>query len=199
LILRGLPGSGKSSLVKTVSDRFSLSSPPWVCSADHYFTDKSGHYNFDIKLLSKAHNSCLSKFLDGMLSGERFIVVDNTASTKWEYENYVKIAKIGGYEIQIREIRCSDEKFVRIFAARNTHNVPVAGVLAMWKRWESDPDAILEDAWMPAAGAAEPTRHDSDKGHPEQPEKHERSSIAKRKERKRAEDSNAPEDAQAET
>jgi len=98
-----------------------------------------------------------------MLSGERFIVVDNTASTKWEYENYVKIAKIGGYEIQIREIRCSDEKFVRIFAARNTHNVPVAGVLAMWKRWESDPDAILEDAWMPAAGAAEPTRHDSDK------------------------------------
>jgi len=151
LILRGLPGSGKSSLVKTVAERFSLTNPPWVCSADHFFTDKSGHYSFDLKLLSKAHNACLSKYLDGMLAGERFIVVDNTSSTKWEYENYTKVARIAGYEVQIREIRCPNEKSVRIFAARCTHNVPVASILAMWKRWESDPDSILEDAWMPSS------------------------------------------------
>jgi len=183
LILRGLPGSGKSSLVKTVVERFALTSSPWVCSADHYFTDKSGHYNFDLKLLSKAHNACMSKYLDGMLSGERFIVVDNTSSTRWEYENYLKVAKIGGYEIQVREIRCPDEKSARVFAGRNTHNVPVAAVLAMWKRWESDADAILEDAWMghlSQESKDDATANDND----DKPERPDRPSVARRKERK---------------
>ena len=42
-IMRGLPGSGKSTLVKSITEVFN-DQIPVICSADHYFIDENGIY-----------------------------------------------------------------------------------------------------------------------------------------------------------
>ena len=43
-LLRGLPGSGKSTLVKQIQAAYAESA---VCSADDYFLQEDGTYNYD--------------------------------------------------------------------------------------------------------------------------------------------------------
>ena len=48
VVMRGLPGSGKSFLVDKICSRFGTQSEPVaVHSADHYFIDSQGGYQFD--------------------------------------------------------------------------------------------------------------------------------------------------------
>jgi uridine kinase len=62
-IMRGLPGSGKSTLSKKIADTFSneYQQTP-VCAGDDFFIDKaSGEYKFNADLLSEAHTSAQNK------------------------------------------------------------------------------------------------------------------------------------------
>ncbi len=52
-IIRGLPGSGKTTLAHLIANG--------VCSADDYFTDSEGNYNFDGSKLKHAHEDCRSR------------------------------------------------------------------------------------------------------------------------------------------
>ena len=47
-VMRGLPGSGKSTLVNAISKVYD-SETPVICSADHYFIDENGVYRCVIK------------------------------------------------------------------------------------------------------------------------------------------------------
>ena len=52
-IVRGIPGSGKSTFAKRLVIHDFL-----VCEADKYFVDKeTGEYNFDFTKIKDAHNS----------------------------------------------------------------------------------------------------------------------------------------------
>ena len=47
-VMRGLPGSGKSTLVNAISKVYDGETPV-ICSADHYFVDENGVYRCVIK------------------------------------------------------------------------------------------------------------------------------------------------------
>ena len=68
-IMIGLPGSGKSTFIKTLHN-------PAICSADHYF-EQGGTYKFDVNKLGAANQTCKNKCLDNMLQHKPFIVIDN--------------------------------------------------------------------------------------------------------------------------
>lgn len=59
LVMRGLPGSGKSTLGRKILDTYNPNSDPSgtvVCAGDDYFTDPvTGVYNFDGNKLKEAH------------------------------------------------------------------------------------------------------------------------------------------------
>lgn len=56
-IVRGIPGSGKTTLAKEMS---SISNTPSVVlSADMYFNKDTGNYDFDREKLYRAHGWCL--------------------------------------------------------------------------------------------------------------------------------------------
>ena len=55
-LMRGLPGSGKSTLVNLLERIYSGSVA--VCSADHYFLDSHGVYNFNRDKIGEAHRVC---------------------------------------------------------------------------------------------------------------------------------------------
>jgi len=126
VVLRGVPGSGKSTYIKT---NYPLAS---VCSADDFFLDKNGKYVWDPKKIDSAHSTCLRKFLHNLQSGLETVVVDNTNVRLWEIAPYVALAKAYGYEAKIIRINIP----AKTAANRNVHGVPLATVNKMIKGFE---------------------------------------------------------------
>ena len=120
-IVRGLPGSGKSSLAKKLTEL--------VYSADDFFTNKKGEYNFNAKLLGKAHEWGWGKVRDAMFLGANAVAVANTFTQAWEAEKYYQIAEEYGYSVFV--IECQND-------FGNVHDVPQESIDAMKKRWEKD-------------------------------------------------------------
>ena len=120
-IVRGLPGSGKSSLAKNITEL--------VYSADDFFTNKKGEYNFNAKLLGKAHEWCWGKVRDAMFIGANAVAVANTFTQAWEAEKYYQIAEEYGYSVFV--IECQND-------FGNVHDVPQESIDAMKERWEKD-------------------------------------------------------------
>ena len=120
-IVRGLPGSGKSSLAKKVTQL--------VYSADDFFTNKKGEYNFNAKLLGKAHEWCWGKVRDAMFIGAEAVAVANTFTQAWEAEKYYQIAEEYGYSVFV--IECQND-------FGNVHDVPQESIDAMKERWEKN-------------------------------------------------------------
>lgn len=124
-ILRGLPGSGKSTYTKGFS--------AVVCSADQYFM-RCGVYSFNPKDLGKAHGECLKNFIRACQTGKELIFVDNTNITVLEMAPYVSIAMAYGYEIEILAFKVPVETSIN----RNVHNVPAETIKRMARSWQDN-------------------------------------------------------------
>jgi predicted kinase len=128
-LVRGLPGSGKSTFANTITNEFS------VCEADKFFYDKEGNYNFDATKLRKAHEWCREQVEIRMKDNQNNpqfypeIVVSNTFTQEWEMEAYYKLAEQYGYKV-----------FSIIVENRhggvNQHGVPVDKLKQMADRFE---------------------------------------------------------------
>jgi predicted kinase len=90
-LLRGLPGSGKSTLSKSISGIH--------FEADMYFM-KDDKYQFDITRLKDAHQWCQEGVEKGMtFLNQSRIVVSNTFTQEWEMLPYYDLAKKYGYRV----------------------------------------------------------------------------------------------------
>jgi predicted kinase len=139
-ILRGLPGSGKSTLEQMI---YSMSTEPFNdCSADGFFTEY-GKYNFDKSLIAQAHQYCLRRFIsclqgfwpplsNGKCDSIKYqnVFLDNTNTTIHEFSHYVKIAEAYDYKTVMVTLNCSVETSMK----RNVHNVPEKTIKGMFKR-----------------------------------------------------------------
>ena len=126
-IMRGIPGSGKSTYVRK-NFRHAL-----VCSADDFFMEE-GQYKFDPSKLSQAHGACLRKFVDGLVQNANNtwpypeIVVDNTNTRLIEVAPYAALALAYGYELEITTIlSLPKESF-----DRQVHGVPLETINRMY-------------------------------------------------------------------
>jgi predicted kinase len=89
ILLRGLPGAGKSTFAKTLGGIH--------IEADHYFM-KDGEYKFDASKLKQAHEHCRTSTEGWMMEGYN-IVVSNTFTQEWEMDAYYELAKKYGYRV----------------------------------------------------------------------------------------------------
>ena len=96
IILRGLPGSGKSALAKLLSENNS-----WpIFSVDDYFTDAhSGEYDFNFAKNHLAYKQCFERTESAMLNAISKIFLDNVFSLEWEMEPYFKLAAKMSYTV----------------------------------------------------------------------------------------------------
>jgi len=125
-ILRGLPGSGKSTFARLYEDAI-------VCSADDFFS-RDGDYIFDADFLDTAHAACRAKARTAALTGAE-IVIDNTNVRRADYAPYLQLAKNHDYTVLIHDLfdgGCDDETL----AERNTHHVPLATIRRMRAKYE---------------------------------------------------------------
>lgn len=131
IILRGLPGSGKSTWVKNHCPN------AYVCSADHYF-EKDGEYKFNPQSLGAAHGSCMRSFIDALVEQRPLVVVDNTNVTLVEISPYFSVAQAFGYEVEIVCVDALKKFSVKDLSERNVHGVPHKSIVAMESRWENN-------------------------------------------------------------
>jgi predicted kinase len=121
LLIRGLPGSGKTTLAKKYAQLGYVH-----CEADQYF-EVDGVYRFDSSKLRAAHDDCLRRTIDAMDIG-RSVVVANTFTRRWEMEPYLRAAKKRGIKVRIIEATGT---------WKNIHGVPEDAIERMRARWES--------------------------------------------------------------
>lgn len=120
-IIRGLPGSGKSTMAKAIVND---------TGACHFETDmffiKDGVYTFNPSLIKDAHRWCQDSVLESLSFGLD-TVVSNTFTQRWEYQPYLDMASKLGCEVDI---------LVAVGEYENIHGVPAEAIQRMTDRWE---------------------------------------------------------------
>jgi uridine kinase len=126
ILLRGLPGSGKTELAKALSEQGKYP----VLSVDDYFTHpETGEYEFDYKSNHLAYKSCEERTLKYAESGLSKILVHNTFTMYWEMEPYFKIASDHNYSIFVVTVE-------NYHNGNNKHNVSEEQLLKMSMKYK---------------------------------------------------------------
>jgi predicted kinase len=96
ILIRGLPGAGKSSLAKLLSEDQKYP----VFAIDDYFTNKlTGEYCFDFSKNYLAYQQCENLTEQAMSESTPKVFVDNAFTLNWEMEPYFKLANIYNYKL----------------------------------------------------------------------------------------------------
>ena len=122
ILLRGLPGSGKSTVAKLFDKALHF-------EADMYFLDADGNYQFDASKIKNAHNWCRHSVMDAMKEGHPIVVVSNTFTQEWEMEVYYLLAEELGYRVISMIVENRHE-------GKNIHGCPDDKIEQMKTRFE---------------------------------------------------------------
>lgn len=123
-IVRGLPGSGKSTFAKLLVNRQRAKEH---FEADMYFM-KDGVYQFDIKRIGAAHEWCYREVEAALWSGVD-VVVSNTFTRATEMEDYLILTEKQHWPVEVWEC-CG--------SFQNVHDVPEETLKRMRARFVSN-------------------------------------------------------------
>lgn len=129
-LLRGLPGSGKSTIAQSLMHGHTNS---YHFEADQYFTDVEGNYEFDPGKIKQAHFECMSLFKASLRSNVfasyARIIVSNTFTREWEFRTYKKLAEKAGFTVHTLIVENWHQ-------STNVHCVPEQTISTMEDRFE---------------------------------------------------------------
>jgi broad-specificity NMP kinase len=120
IILRGLPGTGKTIMAQLLS---TIAAPgkSVTLGADSFFTSE-GKFSFDKTRLKEAHESTFADFKAEIEKQTPLIIVDNTNIKNFHYWHYLDWAQRNGYIVGILTMPHNDVSN-RELAERNVHGV----------------------------------------------------------------------------
>jgi len=123
-IVRGLPGSGKSTKAKSLGC--------FHVEADMYHIE-DGQYNWQAHHVKRAHAWC-RRMVEEAIRMHMDVAVSNTFTQVWEFKEYLDMAE--RYQYNVKVIRCTADY-------GNIHNVPQANLDRMRERFEDYKGEIL--------------------------------------------------------
>lgn len=113
IILRGLPGSGKTTLATSLAKENNYP----VFSIDDYFTDViTGEYVFDYSKNHLAYQQCQENTEKAMQQNAGKIFLHNTFTLDWEIEPYFALAKQYNYSLFVLTVE-------NYHNGQNSHNI----------------------------------------------------------------------------
>lgn len=129
-LIRGLPGSGKTTTAFSMAEEGDS-----VFEADMFFIDAQGDYVWDREKIREAHEWCQTQTKNSLREGNN-VFVSNTFTTLNEMRPYFEMAKEFG--ILPTVILCQNDW-------GSAHDVPLAVLLNMKKRFAFDISSLLND------------------------------------------------------
>ncbi|KAM6261768.1 NEDD4-binding protein 2 isoform 2-T6 [Porphyrio hochstetteri] len=154
VLLRGVPGSGKSYLARIL-----LEDNPGgiILSTDDYFY-KHGQYHYDPDCLGEAHDWNRKRAKEAFEMRISPIIIDNTNIQAWEMKPYVTLAQRFRYKVMFREPDTWWKFKPKELERRNIHGVSKEKIKRMLERYEhfltvssilhsSVPDKPEADGW----------------------------------------------------
>ena len=131
ILLRGIPGSGKTSTAKLLGAGGAGTAH---FEADMFFM-KDGEYQFDASKLKDAHQWCLTSVEHAMLlnhttNDNSTIIVSNTFTQAWEMDAYFKLAAAWDYRVTTLIVE-------NRHGGVNVHGVPDEALTRMRDRFET--------------------------------------------------------------
>lgn len=138
IIVRGIPGSGKSTFAKEIVKMFPDDSVYW--ESDMFFMH-NGVYCWKPNKVHLAHRWCQQK-VEKSFDAVDIVVVSNTFTTESEMKFYLDFAKENGISVQIVRM---ENRF------ENEHGVPDAALEKMKARFVDMPNEIVVTAENNAA------------------------------------------------
>ncbi|NWH61116.1 N4BP2 protein, partial [Geococcyx californianus] len=132
VLLRGVPGSGKSYLARTL-----LEDNPGgiILSTDDYFY-KHGEYHYDPDCLGEAHDWNRKRAKEAFEMRISPIIIDNTNIQAWEMKPYVTLAQQFKYKVMLREPDTWWKSKPKELERRNIHGVSKEKIKRMLERYE---------------------------------------------------------------
>lgn len=130
VLLRGLPGSGKSTIARQLTEKYisRYRKDFYVCEADQFFIAEDGFtYVYDSRYIKAAHDLCFATTQWHVYKRANMVVVANTFSRYWEIAPYVQLADRLPVTVEIYTCRNQWD---------NIHNVPPQIIDSMNARWE---------------------------------------------------------------
>jgi predicted kinase len=112
ILLRGLPGSGKTTLAQALSEN---GKHP-IFSIDSYFENEKGDYEFKFEENHIAYKQCEEQTEMALKESKPKIFVDNTFTLDWEIEPYFKLAQKYNYQLHVVTVE-------NYHGSENTHGV----------------------------------------------------------------------------
>ncbi|XP_064005235.1 NEDD4-binding protein 2 isoform X2 [Pogoniulus pusillus] len=132
VLLRGVPGSGKSYLARTLLE----DNPDGIIlSTDDYFC-KNGQYHYDPDCLGEAHDWNRKRAKEAFEMRISPIIIDNTNIQAWEMKPYVTLAQQFKYKVMFREPDTWWKFKPKELEKRNIHGVPKEKIKRMLERYE---------------------------------------------------------------
>lgn len=97
IVLRGLPGSGKSTFANFYKNNLHPELSSIICSADSFLYENN-EYIWTKERVIKAHEKCFQLAEESMINNINIIILDNTNIKSSDYKYYRKIARKYNYE-----------------------------------------------------------------------------------------------------
>jgi predicted kinase len=132
VVLRGLPGSGKSTFAQLLEQTQGFKH----LEADRFMTDAQGKYRFDPARAADAHAVCQQHAYEALRTGAR-VVVANTHVRLWEFAPYLGLAQL--FRREVRVVEC-------LGAWDNIHGVSSEIIAKMREKWEPLPPHLAQQA-----------------------------------------------------
>uniref|UniRef100_A0A8C5A9N2 YLP motif containing 1 n=1 Tax=Gadus morhua TaxID=8049 RepID=A0A8C5A9N2_GADMO len=178
IIMRGLPGSGKSHVAKLIRDKEVEcgGAPPRVLVLDDYFMTESEkvekdpdtgrrvknkvlEYEYEPEMEDTYRSSLLKTFKKTLDDGFfPFIIMDTINDRVKHFEQFWSAAKTKGFEVYVAEITADNQTCVK----RNVHGRTLKDIAKMSSNWELSPrhmvrldvrsllqDAAIEEGYIP--------------------------------------------------
>lgn len=124
VVVRGLPGSGKSEFADFLVNNWRKNGAVF-CTDDFWTAERT----FSRELLKEAHEWNRERTFEALKNELPLVVLANTSTQVWEFEQYVAKAKECGYRVYSIVVE-------NRHGGTNSHGVPEANIFGYENRFE---------------------------------------------------------------
>ncbi|AOP36116.1 AAA family ATPase [Leptospira tipperaryensis] len=126
ILIRGLPGAGKSALAKLLSENGKYP----IFSVDDYFTNpETREYRFQYAENHLAYKACEERTRKAMEERSPKIFLDNTFTLSWEMEPYFRLASEFDYTVFVLTVE-------NYHKGQNVHSIEDEQLLKMASKYK---------------------------------------------------------------